>query len=61
MSMPDIETDHRFRRDIVDSYDEELELELEDRDYGDMPSDAAPGAVSDRNRSSTSTAGDNLV
>ncbi len=33
MSMPDIETDHRFRRDIVDSYDEELELELEDRPF----------------------------
>ncbi len=31
--MPDLHSDFRLRRDIADSYDEELELELEDRPF----------------------------
>ena len=29
----------RIRRELVDAYDEELELEIEDRDVGDLPGD----------------------
>src|SRR5262249_36336078 len=38
----------RIHRDLLDDFDEELELELEDRDYGAMPSDAAPEEADDR-------------
>ena len=40
----------RIHRDLQDDFDEELELELEDRDYGVMASDAAPGDASERKR-----------
>ncbi|MGM9484092.1 polyphosphate kinase 2 [Roseateles sp. NT4] len=40
----------RIHRDLQDDFDEELELELEDRDYGSMPSDAPGDAASERKR-----------
>ncbi len=40
----------RIHRDLQDDFDEELELELEDRDYGAMPSDAPADASSERKR-----------
>lgn len=40
----------RIHRDLQDDFDEELELELEDRDYGDMPSDASVDAKEERKR-----------
>jgi polyphosphate kinase len=39
----------RIHRDLQDDFDEELELELEDRDYGAMPSDAV-GETMERKR-----------
>ena len=50
MSHTDDELVKRIHRDLQDDFDEELELELEDRNYGDMPGDAPPEAASDRKR-----------
>ncbi len=50
MSPIDDELVKRIHRDLQDDFDEELELELEDRNYGDMPSDASPDAGSERKR-----------
>jgi polyphosphate kinase 2 len=40
----------RIHRDLQDDFDEELELELEDRDYGAMASDAPADASTERKR-----------
>ena len=40
----------RIHRDLQDDFDEELELELEDRDYGVTASDAPADASTDRKR-----------
>jgi polyphosphate kinase 2 len=40
----------RIHRDLQDDFDEELELELEDRNFGVMASDALPGEASERKR-----------
>ena len=48
MSPVDEDLVKRIHRDLLDDFDEELELELEDRDYGAMPSDAAPEEADDR-------------
>ena len=35
----------RMHRELIDSYDEELELELEDRSVDALPDDASAGLV----------------
>ncbi len=40
----------RIHRDLQDDFDEELELELEDREHGVMPGDVSPGAALERRR-----------
>ncbi|MFG6458027.1 polyphosphate kinase 2 [Roseateles sp. BYS96W] len=50
MSDIDDELVKRIHRDLQDDYDEELELELEDRNYGEMPGDEPAGARSERQR-----------
>ncbi len=40
----------RIHRDLQDDFDEELELELEDRDYGAMPSDVSLDEAGARKR-----------
>ena len=50
MSPIDEDLVKRIHRDLQDDFDEELELELEDRDYGDLPSDTPPDERSARQR-----------
>lgn len=50
MSPIDEELVKRIHRDLLDDFDEELELELEDRNYGITPSDAAAGDGLERQR-----------
>ncbi|HEY8881729.1 MAG TPA: polyphosphate kinase 2 [Roseateles sp.] len=50
MSHIDDELVKRIHRDLQDDFDEELELELEDRDYGTMPSDAPADKPAARKR-----------
>ena len=38
----------RIHRDLQDDFDEELELELEDRNYGEMPGDVTADARDER-------------
>ena len=50
MSPIDEDLVKRIHRDLQDDFDEELELELEDRDYGDLPSDTTEQERSARQR-----------
>ena len=50
MSHIDDELVKRIHRDLQDDFDEELELELEDRDHGVMASDAPAGDGRERKR-----------
>ncbi|HWS04313.1 MAG TPA: hypothetical protein VN230_00860 [Burkholderiaceae bacterium] len=42
MSASDDELMHRIHKDLLDSFDEELEMELEDRTVAELTGDGSP-------------------